>query len=136
VNLRPGWSRLPQPVGLVRLSVDNRQRLPPIPFRSALWVASPTQISAQLAAEEDRAWGFEPPSRVSPLSTLVRVQVAINHELNNKSINFRLIQSSIARLVAEVTQLLFDISYETSHSLSVGRRTRTVQYAQLGTAAA
>ena len=35
-----------------------------------------------------------------------------------------------------VAQLLFDISYETSHSLSVGRRTRTVQYAQLGAAAA
>jgi len=56
--------------------------------------------------------------------------------LNNKSTNFASIQSSIARLVAEVTQLLFDISYETSHSLSVGRRTRTVQYAQLGAAAA
>jgi hypothetical protein len=32
----------------------------------------------------------------------------------------------IARLVAEVTQLLFDLGDETSHSLSVGRRTRTV----------
>jgi hypothetical protein len=64
------------------------------------------------------------------------VRAAVNHELNNKSTNFASIQSSIARFVAEVTQRLFDVGDETSHSLSVGRRARTVQYAQLGAAAA